>query len=298
MDLELPAQLDGRHVLVVPAGTDVLALATAWFPEARWERRPGAVAATPAAPPMTGARFRGMVQAVPTQEDPGGVIRLDADCSLLGPTPLAADRLDGYALEGSAPGGLTGAALDLAAGWLTAAARRCGGRVVTADRSRTIAPDPASMVDLSLWSPVPLAVQDALAVARPAMVGARVGPTDVPHPSQRLGPQSFAVTATFEYDGAVSLRTERSTEVPVVLATLDWREYGPWAYHVVWQPLEPEQLAEEVPSPLHVIARQRVAPTIARVVAALWRTAGGVVVDGGGFVVTPDELRDRSFPAG
>lgn len=295
MDLVLPTRLDGRNVLAVPAGTDVLVLATAWFPEAVWERRPGAVASAPVEPPMRGARFRGLAPTVPTQEDPSGVIRLDARCTLLGPTPASADDLDLYALEVAdrpAPDGL-----DLVTGWMLAAARRCGGRVVTADRSRTFAPDPGAVVDLSLWSPVPLAVQDALAVVRPAMVGARIGPTEVPHPVQGSGPQPFAVTATFEYDGAVTLRTERSSEVPVALASLDWRDYGPWAYHAVWQPLEPEQLSEEHPSPLHVIARQRVAPTIARVIAALWRTAGGVVVDGGGFVLAPDELRDRSFPA-
>ena len=48
---------------------------------------------------------------------------------------------------------------------------------------------------------------------------------------------------------------------------------------------DPEELRTEQPSPLHVIARPRVQPSIARVAAALWRGAGGTVVDSGGFLV-------------
>ncbi|NKY40081.1 hypothetical protein HGA02_11225, partial [Cellulomonas septica] len=36
----IPAPLVGRHVLVLPAGTDVRPLAAAWFPGAAWERQP------------------------------------------------------------------------------------------------------------------------------------------------------------------------------------------------------------------------------------------------------------------
>ena len=38
--VELPGDLDGRNVLVVPRGTDVVVLATAWFPDAAWTREP------------------------------------------------------------------------------------------------------------------------------------------------------------------------------------------------------------------------------------------------------------------
>ena len=300
--IDLPGDLDGRHVLVVPRGTDLATLATAWFPDAAWTRQPvSAAEASASARPMTGARFRGITaEAVaPTP----GLLRLDASASLEGPTAasrddahavgLASQDLDLYALVPAEQG----APLDLVYGWMSAAARRAAGAIVPADRVRAVVPDPWSAVDLTLWSAVPLSAQDALPLIRPAMTGARVGPTDIPHPQQSedsAGPPTFSVTATFEYDGALTVRTGRSREVPVALSRLDWREYGPWSYQVTWQPPEPAELLDEHPSQLHVIARSRVQPSVARVAAALWRAVGGTVVDSGGFVVPPDELRDRA----
>jgi hypothetical protein len=173
-------------------------------------------------------------------------------------------------------------------GWCIAAARHTGGAVVPANRGQAMAPDPASAVDLTLWSPEPLAPAEVLAVVRPAMVGARVQPTELPTPAGG-GPQPCAVTAMFDYDGEVTLESGRSSDVPLVLSTLGWREYGPWAYRVTWQTPD-----DDADSPLAAIARQRVAPTLARVVVALLAAAGGTVVDPGGFVVSPDELARRS----
>ena len=144
---------------------------------------------------------------------------------------------------------------------MSAAARRAAGSIVPAERTQVVVPDPGSAIDLTLWSPVPLSAQDALPLVRPAMTGARVGPTDVPHPQQAegsSGPPTFSVTATFEYDGAITVKTGRSSEVPVALSRLDWREFGPWSYHVSWQPPEPAELRNEHPSQLHLIARSRV----------------------------------------
>lgn len=297
--VDLPSVLDGRHVLVVPRGTDLAALATAWFPDSAWTREPvSAAQAAASARPMTGARFRGVatddVEAVP------GALRLDASASLEGPVPLvAADAraagltpqdVDLYAVV---PSGAD-ASLDLVYGWMSAAARRAAGAIVPADRARLVVPDPGSAVDLTLWSPVPLSAQDALPLVRPALTGARVGPTDVPQQSTGEGPATFSVTGTFEYDGAITVRTGRSREIPVALSRLDWREFGPWSYHVTWHPPQPEELLAEHPSQLHLIARSRVEPSVARVAAALWRAVGGTVVDSGGFVVPPDELRDRA----
>ncbi len=296
------AELDGRHVLVVPRGTDLVALAAAWFPEVAWAREPVTVAeASAGARPMTGARFRGIVADV--AEPTPGLLGLDATAALEGPTlvdrgeagaaGLPARDLDLYALTPSDPG----VALDLVYGWMSAAARRAGGAIVPADRSRLVLPDPGSAVDLTLWSPVPLSAQDALPLIRPALSGARLGPTDVPQPAPGeppSGPPAFSVTATFEYDGAITVRTGRSSEVPVALSRLDWREFGPWSYHVSWQPPDPDELLTEHPSQLHLIARSRVQPSVARVTAALWRAVGGTVVDAGGFVVTADDLRGRA----
>jgi hypothetical protein len=298
--VHLSGDLDGKHVLVVPTGTDVLALATAWFPDAVWVREPvSAAQAGSRARPMTGARFRGISADV--AEPTAGTLRLHDSALLEGPTTLsrteakaaglAPQDVDLYAVL---PGADPTASLDLVYGWMSAAARRAAGAIVPADRARVVAPDPGSAVDLTLWSPVPLSAQDALPLVRPAMTGARVGPTDVPRQPAGDGPATFSVTGTFEYDGSITVRTGRSHEVPVALSRLDWREFGPWSYHVTWHPPEPEELRSEHPSQLHLIARSRVQPSVARVAAALWRAVGGTVVDGGGFVVPPEELRDRA----
>ena len=161
-----------------------------------------------------------------------------------------------------------------------------------------VVPDPGAAVDLTLWSPMPLSAQDALPLVRPAMTGARVGPTDVPHPQQSAGtagPPTFSVTATFEYDGAITVRTGRSTEVPVALSRLDWREFGPWSYHVTLAARRsPRSCAASTPRSCTSSRARGCEPSVARIAAALWRAVGGTVVDSGGFVVTPDELQDRA----
>lgn len=300
--VDLPEELEGRNVLVVPHGTDVVALATAWFPDATWTREPVSVDEAAKSRPMTGARFRGIASTV-TEPTPG-LLRLNGAASLEGPTQagrstaqstgLVVPEVDLYALVPADPR----ASLDLVYGWMAAAARRAAGSIVPADRAHAVVvPDPGAAVDLTLWSAMPLSAQDALPLVRPAMTGARVGPTDVPRPQQSegtSGPPTFSVTATFEYDGAITVRTGRSTEVPVALSRLDWREFGPWSYHVTWIPPQPEELRMEHPSQLHLIARSRVVPSVARIAAALWRAVGGTVVDSGGFIVTPGELQDRA----
>lgn len=290
MDAALPAEHDGRHVLALPAGLppgrDVEALARAWFPGAAWEQEPVAAVAA-SSRPMTGARFRGLVvqDEVPAQP---GRLRLTDDAALAGPHPLDEQTArDGLRVPGPLDlFALDGEASSQVRAWFVAAARRAGGLVVPAQRAQVMAPEPGSVVALTLWSAVPLTLVDVLPLVRPAMVGARVTPSPGP---DAPGPQTYAVTAAFDYDGDVTLRTSRSTEVPVVLSTLSWRDYGPWAYRITWTAPD-----EQEGSALADIARQRVAPTVARVAAALHAAAGGTVVDAGGFVVGPQELAERA----
>ncbi len=297
MVLALPSRLDGQAMLAAPARTDIHALARAWFPAAAWDGRPpGAPDPAPADTRPVGARFRGLVEQRSAPAEPAA-IRLDEHTRLVGPVPLTDDDalragvprggLEWYALEGEAS--------VQARRWLVAAARHTGGLVVPADRSRVMAPDPEADIDLTLWSPIPLTLDEVLPLARPAMSGARVSAAGDRSPA--AGPRPFEVVAEFEYDGSVALRVGRSNEPPAVLATLEWRDFGPWAYRVEWRPLDPAERDVEHPSRLHVIARQRVAPTIARVAGALWRAAGGTVVSGGGFVVGPREVARRATAA-
>jgi len=290
MTVTLPGALADLHVLALPHGADALVLARAWFPDAVWEREPAAPA--PVARPMTGARFRGLAVQEPAAPVPGRLALGGA--VLVGPRPLTADEVREAGLRAGGPLDLYGfesAPSELVTAWATAAARHAGGLLVPASRAQVVVPDPHGAPGLTLWSPVPMAPRDVLPLVRPAMVGARVSPTELPTPAGG-GPQECAVTAVFDYDGTVTLRSSRRDDVPAVLAALDWRDYGPWAYEVRWRPVE----GEDPESPLSAIARQRVAPTIARVTAALWRAAGGTVVDEGGFVVPSDELTRRSVP--
>ncbi|KSW30003.1 hypothetical protein [Cellulomonas sp. B6] len=290
--------LDGRHVLAVPAGTDLLPLARAWFPDARWSRTPLSPEQAAATRPASGARFRGAATApVPVV----GALSLDGVVEVDGPHPLdaAGARAVGLPGQDSALYGLpavvapdAAATPGLVAGWAAAVARRTGGGILPAARDRAVVPDPGSAVDLTLWSHVPLAVHDALPVVRPALSGSRTAPPAPAAPGAE--PDGFTLTAAYEYDGEVVVRCERSHEVPMVLSTVDPHDHGPWAYRVVWQPPDPYELTLETPSPLHVIARQRVAPGVAGAVAALLAAVGGTVVDAGGFVVGADELERRA----
>ena len=289
----VPAALDAHHVLAVPRGTDVVALARAWFPGARWAREPATAEQTAAVRPVAGARFRGMVVAAPPA---AGLVTLDGAVELPGPYPL--DARDAYALGlpghdadlyGLPAAPVAGATVgpDLVTGWATAVARHVHGGILPVTRDRAVVPDPAVTLDLTLWSPVPLDVDDALARVRPALTGSRLTAPPAPAPG---GPQRWTLTARYQYDGQVVVRCARSRQVPVVLSTLDWREHGPWGYQVAWEP--PDLLGHDAsqPSALHAVARQRVAPGVARSITALRTAVGGTVVDAGGFVVTPEAL--------
>lgn len=297
--IELPHVVEGRDVLAVPAGTDVLRLARAWFPDAVWTRKP--VPAGQTVPrPMTGARFRGLAAAEPPAPAVG-IIRLDAMADLHGPRPLGptdvaatglgANPVDLYELWANGPAAPDEVVDSPAREWLVAAARHVGGAVVGADRAGVVRPDPAGVVDLTLWSPVPMSALEVVPLVRPALAGGRLG--DVREGPVASGPTPFVMTALFEYDGVLSVEMSRPTLVPAVLSSLDWREHGPWSYRVAWTSPHVDEPVDGA-SPLHQIARGRIRPVVARVVSALWRAGGGTVVDAGGFVVTPDALRDQA----
>ncbi len=306
--LTLVPGVAGRPVLGLPHGLDVLALATAWFPGAFWERPPVTAAqARRAARPMTGARFRGL--AADAAAEPGA-LRLTDGALLWGPHELEApiSALGGHGATGRV---LDGYELDSAdelpppevVRWLTAAARHAGGAVVAPDRSTISTYDAAMAVDLTLWSAVALPLDALVRLVRPRLPGARVstsasGPVAAGVPVVGGSAATpYELVARFEYDGEVRLRFGRS-EGPVVLDSMGWRDHGPFAYAVSWAPPDPEELHIPHPTTSHLIARGRVAPVVARVVAALLPATGGVVVDDGGFLVGPAELGVRAQGAG
>lgn len=285
---ELPSDLDGCHALAIPAGEDIRALAAAWFADSGWE-------VFPLAPePVSGDardRARG---AVPMAQSRPGRLRLAGQHALVGPVRLHAREARALGLPERELDlfGLPASVTDpVALGWLTAAARRTAGAVLSADRSQVIVPDPATAVDLTLWTGTRLTASELVTVVRPFLAGARV------EQAQALagaGDGAFSVAARFEFDGALTVFAQPRDAVPVAVAAVQWGAHGPWTYHVAWVPPDPAELTAEQPSRLHLIARSRVAPVLARVVRALLLSAGGVVVDDGGFPVTPDDLTRRA----
>ncbi|WP_246209386.1 hypothetical protein [Cellulosimicrobium composti] len=311
----------GAHLLALPrsrgaARTPVDALARAWFADAAWTSPPGGGGA---ARPMAGARFRGVV---PDGVVAPGELRLADGARAVGPFPLtpaqtqaldlAAGAAEAFALHVDDPAprqvpavaddrdGLARAfaaglpqGLELQVlGWAVAAARRVGGAVV-ADGRTVLTPDPASGVDLTLYSAQVLGPDDALGVLRTTVPSARVVAVH-PRPD---GLAEYVLSGETPYDGAVRLWARRVPQVPLALGALDWREHGPHAYGVTWVPPDPFELEVERPSGLHVIARSRARVLVARLAAMLQGRLAGALVDDGGFVVRDLDLDERLTPA-
>lgn len=285
----LPRELDGCHVLALPARADVRTLAVAWFAGAAWEVLPLG-ADLPAVAGVAGRRPGQPPMSFSSSPSRPGRLRLTARAGLVGPSflptraaraqGLPAQDLDLYALDPQVSD-------PLVLGWMTAAARRRGGAVVSADRTQVIAPDPAASVDLTVWTGTVLPSGNLVAAVRPFLAGSRLGPVE-----QGAG-GAYLVTSRFEFDGALTLTASPATAVPVAVAAHPWGDRGPWTYQVTWRPPGPAEPSTDQPSRVHLIARARVAPVIARATLAVLRLAGGVVVDGGGFPVEADELVER-----
>jgi hypothetical protein len=309
----VPAEHASNHVLVLPAGTEpttVKMLADAWFADVRWLREP---AATVVARPMTGARFRGIVAEPTVGPAAPGVLGVGAEHGLAGPFPVAAEasplggpavsyalgRVDGNFDQRvgrpSTPDDRDGISRAFAAGlpegeelrlvqWGVAVARRLGGALV-ADGRQLLRPDPASPVDLAVYSAHPVAAGELLAMLRAQVATADSDPAVAP--GQRF-------VARTPYDGTVVVATERVDRVPRALATVDWREYGPHVVRVSWFPQDPYELQVEHPSGLHAIARARMRATVARLVLAVHQSAGGMIVDDDAFVASPSDVERRT----
>jgi hypothetical protein len=308
----------GARLLAVPVHVDVLGLARAWFPDAAWEVEPVSDATAAARVlPLRGARFRGLAaqpEAVP------GVLRLTGGHVLTGPHPLTAEdtvtyvlpprHVDAFVLrasvaeaepghprpgrgggpvEGRADGPrLPGHAVpdpqdtDRVHAWLVAAARRARGAVVNQSAGPAVVPDSGRSVDRTLFSAHPLAPHHALAIVRTVLVQAVVRSAPLVPEGAPLG---WTIATETPYDGTVEVILARVGALPPALQQLPWRDSGPCAYSVRWVSGSPEDQESEHPSPLHLVARARIAPLVARVAAALEQAVEGTLLDEDGFVV-------------
>lgn len=318
----VPAEHAGDHLLLVPSGAPSLpALAAAWFAEVVWLRQPVVV---PAPRPAAGARFRGAGAGTAEQRSPG-VLRVDGEHVVVGPFPVAADdaaalevrggaAADAYAVtrtDGAAPvrgprpaspDDRDGVARAFAAGlpqgaelravqWAVAVARKVGGSVL-ADGRTLLAPDPGGAVDLVLFAAHGLQPDGLLRTVR-ALVATAELEAGAAAPG---APLRYGIVARTPYDGALRVEVEHVDRVPRALGALEWREYGPFAYRLRWLPPDPYELRVERPSALHAIGRGRMRSVIARLALGLREQAAGALVDDGGFLVAPQELRARLEP--
>ncbi|GAB2462641.1 hypothetical protein [Xylanimonas ulmi] len=322
-----PPERAADHTLVVPDLADSTAqaphaampgLAAAWFSDAAWLREPSG----PPAPRPRGARFRGATPDVDPDPEPG-VLRLGERHTLTGPFPVDADRAAALGARAAQHGfrawtiapvdpvraertqrpatyddrdGLSRAfAAGLPEGeelrvvrWAVAVARKLGGAVLVDGRT-PLAPDPGAAVDLSLYSAHALDPADLLGQVRGLVATAE--------PEERAtsadGSLSYAIRARTSYDGDLRVRVAHVDRVPRALGVLEWRAYGPFAYHLSWIPQDPDELRTEHPSGLHLIARGRMSTIVARLATALQARIAGVLVDDGGFVATGAELAAR-----
>lgn len=337
---------DGRHVLVLPpeiTPDEVEILARSRFPRARWET-------VPTAP----AGGRGAT-ATP------GVLRLSRLSTLVGPFGLDPDAaaalgvptratlaywLDSPVERGDAPwpggGDRDGLARVFAGGmpvrdeertvtWLVAAAKRLGGAVRVAVGSGSpgglLVPDPASAVDLAVWTDVWLEPQAALEVIGRVQPHARLNipPVDWDGPppgtgerpvrgAEGLSPElratlhaqaderdlatladpppmeAYGCLVPLDVDGMLAVEISGETELPPVVAALPWAERGAVVYRVRWEPPDVEEMHAERPGPEHRVARGRATPAVVAVAKAIHDAVGGEITDEMDFAVDPTDL--------
>jgi hypothetical protein len=315
----VPAEHASKHLLVVPEGASasVPELAGAWFADVAWLREP-ARASTPRK--MAGARFRGMQEAAPEESGPGRLRVGDEHCAD-GPFAVSAEQVAHLGITGPAqvwPLGRADGMVDVRGGrpstyddrdgiarafasalpegqelrvvqWAVAVARKLGGAVL-ADGRHLLRPDPSGAVDLALYSAHPFPAGDLLAMVRSFVATAHVESEE----TTPAGGTSYRLVGATPYDGAIVVQSERVERVPRALVALEWREYGPFAYHLGWRPHDPYELHVEEPSGVHVIARARMRAMLARLALLLQSRAQGVFVDDGAFVATVAEVERRT----
>jgi hypothetical protein len=316
----VPPERAADHALILPttAEPSLPEHAGAWFADVAWLREPVA-----AAPRARGMRLRG---APPEPEAVPGVLRLGEEHALVGPFPVDATQAAAFGMVpgASGDGGVVAWTISRADGrrdvrthrpaayddrdgicrafagglpegeelravqWAVALARKTGGTLL-ADGQVPLTPDPTGAVDLSLYSAHALDPADLLHQVRGQVATAELeSRTTAPD-----GSLQYTIRARTSYDGTLVVRVAHVDRVPRALGVLEWRLYGPFAYHVSWQPQDAYELQTEHPSGLHLIARARMRGIVARLATALQARIAGVLVDDGGFVATPAELAAR-----
>lgn len=286
---QLPEFAVGHDVLAVPATRDIVELAHSRYADAEWRITPDQAAESVRSVRYGGARFRGMAPAAAQVQ---AQLALTESLVLVGPSVITgrdAQRLGlaatDHALFALPEEGGVAEATDMRA-WALAVARHSGGAIIQSSGT-VLRPDPASAVDLQLFSPDPQPMERVLSLLRPVL----------PRAATFTGEDgSTGIFVELEYDGTIVVALTRATrDVPLTLKSVDWREYGPHIYTASWLPPDSAELEAAEPSQLHLIARRRAAPLLARAVQHMQRELSGTVLDADGFLVSATVLKDRAM---
>jgi hypothetical protein len=208
--------------------------------------------------------------------------------------------------------------------FMVAAARRLGGVVRFHDSGLMVAPVPDGALDLSIYSPLWLEPEAALATARlvvprfelaidwhaftpPAPAGgfgasweedddgrgqilAQAAQADAEALTGEQTLDRFALTAALGPAGTLVVEIAGVEEPPGALRGVPWATGGAVMYAVRWIPVEPKHLLMEFPPAGHCQARAQMASLLAGITRVFHHTVGGEVLDADGFPIDPTDL--------
>ncbi|PJI85510.1 hypothetical protein [Luteimicrobium subarcticum] len=271
-----PGPVGTPLTLVVPAGTDVLALARAWFPDAGWVVHPAEAAAARTVRRTGGARFRG---APVDQEVVVPRFRLADGAEVDGPLPAGPGV---PAIVGVPSDAYRVPADPLARAWASAAARHVGGSTAVGSAPPHPEVSEASLARLVLFAPSPVDAETAGAWVRSVLPAARTHAEDATS-------TTFSIRHDLAYDGTIVVEARPATgQMPPALRALDWRAFGPHTVTVGWVPADHDPVRALEPTDL--LCLRRAAPWIARTMQTVQAALEGAVLDADGFVVDPGTL--------
>ena len=162
--------------------------------------------------------------------------------------------------------------------FLQSAARRLAGALRFGGTAVVSQPDPRSAVDLTVYTPSRLMLEDVLAVLEPH--GARLDSASRATFSLVLPPVAGRDDA-----GIIQVLAERHPAAPLALRGLEWAQDGARGHEVRWYPPEEFHVPGARLTASQRAIRAEAAATVERVARILCQMGEGMAVDDDGFVV-------------
>lgn len=156
--------------------------------------------------------------------------------------------------------------------FLRACARRIGGAVHLAGTAVVLTPDPASAVDLMVYAPRFLAVDEFLAAVPGASLDGRTR-------------RSWSASIELRDGGSLQVVSDLHPVPPLAIAGLDWVRPGARGYEIRWRPPSDDFPRGGRLSPGERRIRRRAAQLVEEVAGIIAERTQGVAVDDDGFLV-------------